>query len=50
MSAAVERFELVWLVVAAVLNSLVSVYYYLRVVTAMRAEGRGECYRTAGKT
>jgi NADH-quinone oxidoreductase subunit N len=30
--AAVERPELVWLVVAAVLNSLVSVYYYLRLV------------------
>jgi NADH-quinone oxidoreductase subunit N len=40
--AAVERPELVWLVVAAVLNSLVSVYYYLRVVTAMYfREGQG---------
>jgi NADH-quinone oxidoreductase subunit N len=33
--AAVERPELVWLVVAAVLNSVVSVYYYLRIVVAM---------------
>ena len=40
--AAVERPELVWLVVAAVLNSLVSVYYYLRIVTAMYfREGQG---------
>jgi NADH-quinone oxidoreductase subunit N len=40
--AAVERPELVWLVVAAVLNSVVSVYYYLRVVTAMYfREGQG---------
>jgi NADH-quinone oxidoreductase subunit N len=32
----------VWLVVAAVLNSLASVYYYLRVVTAMYfREGQG---------
>ena len=31
-----------WLVVAAVLNSLESVYYYLRVVTAMYfREGQG---------
>ena len=31
-----------WLVVAAVLNSVVSVYYYLRVVTAMYfREGQG---------
>jgi NADH-quinone oxidoreductase subunit N len=27
--------DLAWLVVAAVLNSLVSVYYYLRIVVAM---------------
>jgi NADH-quinone oxidoreductase subunit N len=33
--AAVERPELMWLVVAAVLNSVVSVYYYLRIVVAM---------------
>jgi NADH-quinone oxidoreductase subunit N len=33
--AAVERPELIWLVVAAVLLSVVSVYYYLRVVVAM---------------
>ena len=33
--AAVERPELIWLVVAAVLNSVVSVYYYLRIVVAM---------------
>jgi len=32
---AVERPELVWLVVAGVLNSVISVYYYLRVVVAM---------------
>lgn len=41
--AAVERPELVWLVVAAVLNSLVSVYYYLRIVMAMYfREGGGQ--------
>jgi NADH-quinone oxidoreductase subunit N len=33
--SAVERPELIWLVVAAVLNSVVSVYYYLRIVVAM---------------
>ena len=33
--SAVERPELMWLVVAAVLNSVVSVYYYLRIVVAM---------------
>ena len=33
--AAVQSPDLVWLVVAAVLNSLVSVYYYLRIVVAM---------------
>ncbi len=33
--AALEKPQLVWLVVIAVLNSVVSVYYYLRVVTAM---------------
>jgi NADH-quinone oxidoreductase subunit N len=33
--AAVDRPELVWLVVAAMLNSVVSVYYYLRIVVAM---------------
>jgi NADH-quinone oxidoreductase subunit N len=33
--AAVERPELIWLVVAAVLLSVVSVYYYLRIVVAM---------------
>ena len=33
--AAMQSPDLVWLVVAAVLNSLVSVYYYLRVVVAM---------------
>ena len=33
--AAVVRPELIWLVVAAVLNSVVSVYYYLRIVVAM---------------
>ncbi|HXU70127.1 MAG TPA: NADH-quinone oxidoreductase subunit N [Polyangia bacterium] len=40
--AALEKPALVWLVVIAVLNSVVSVYYYLRVVTAMyfREAGR----------
>jgi NADH-quinone oxidoreductase subunit N len=33
--AALEKPTLVWLVVIAVLNSVVSVYYYLRVVTTM---------------
>jgi NADH-quinone oxidoreductase subunit N len=33
--AAMQSPELVWLVVAAVLNSLVSVTYYLRIVVAM---------------
>jgi NADH-quinone oxidoreductase subunit N len=40
--AAVERPELVWLVVAAVLNSVVSVYYYLRIVVAMYFRERAE--------
>ena len=49
--AAVERPELVWLVVAAVLNSLVSVYYYLRVVTAMYfREGQAERRTAPGRT
>jgi NADH-quinone oxidoreductase subunit N len=40
--AALEKPTLVWLVIIAVLNSVVSVYYYLRVVTAMyfREAGR----------
>ena len=40
--AALEKPALVWLVVIAVLNSVVSVFYYLRVVTAMyfREAGR----------
>jgi NADH-quinone oxidoreductase subunit N len=40
--AALEKPSLVWLVVIAVLNSVASVYYYLRVVTAMyfREAGR----------
>jgi NADH-quinone oxidoreductase subunit N len=40
--AALEKPTLVWLVVIAVLNSVVSVFYYLRVVTAMyfREAGR----------
>jgi NADH-quinone oxidoreductase subunit N len=40
--AALAKPSLVWLVVIAVLNSVVSVYYYLRVVTAMyfREAGR----------
>jgi NADH-quinone oxidoreductase subunit N len=33
--AVLERPELTWLVIVAVLNSVVSVYYYLRVITAM---------------
>ena len=33
--AALEKPTLIWLVIIAVLNSVVSVYYYLRVVTAM---------------
>jgi NADH-quinone oxidoreductase subunit N len=33
--AAIQSPDLVWLVVAAVINSVVSVYYYLRVVVAM---------------
>jgi NADH-quinone oxidoreductase subunit N len=40
--AAVERPELVWLVVAAVLNSVVSVYYYLRIVVAMYFRERAD--------
>jgi NADH-quinone oxidoreductase subunit N len=40
--SAVERPELIWLVVAAVLNSVVSVYYYLRIVVAMYFRERGE--------
>jgi NADH-quinone oxidoreductase subunit N len=40
--AAVERPELMWLVVAAVLNSVVSVYYYLRIVVAMYFRERPE--------
>jgi NADH-quinone oxidoreductase subunit N len=40
--AAVERPELVWLVVAAVLLSVVSVYYYLRIVVAMYFRERAE--------
>ncbi len=40
--AALEKPALVWLVVVAVLNSVISVFYYLRVVTAMyfREAGR----------
>jgi NADH-quinone oxidoreductase subunit N len=40
--AAVERSDLIWLVVAAVLNSVVSVYYYLRIVVAMYFRERPE--------
>jgi NADH-quinone oxidoreductase subunit N len=40
--AAVERPELMWLVVAAVLNSVISVYYYLRIVVAMYFRERPE--------
>jgi NADH-quinone oxidoreductase subunit N len=51
--AAVERPQLVWLVVAAVVLSVVSVYYYLRIVVAMyfreRAEpARGYASRATG--
>lgn len=49
--AAVERPELMWLVIAAVLNSVVSVYYYLRIVVAMyfreRADSPGAAYASA---
>jgi len=41
--SAVERPELIWLVVAAVLNSVVSVYYYLRIVVAMYFRERADC-------
>jgi NADH-quinone oxidoreductase subunit N len=45
--AAVERPELIWLVVAAVLNSVISVYYSLRIEVAMyfrdRTEPAGGC-------
>jgi NADH-quinone oxidoreductase subunit N len=44
--AAVERPELVWLVVAAVLNSVVSVYYYLRIVVAMYFRERPEEFKS----
>ena len=40
--AAAERPELTWLVVAAVLNSVVSVYYYLRIVVAMYFRDRAD--------
>lgn len=40
--AAVERPELIWLVVAAVINSVISVYYYLRIVVAMYFRDRPE--------
>jgi NADH-quinone oxidoreductase subunit N len=40
--AAVERPDLIWLVVAAVLNSVISVYYYLRIVIAMYFRERPE--------
>jgi NADH-quinone oxidoreductase subunit N len=33
--AAMQNEQLLWLVVVAVLNSVVSVYYYLRIVMAM---------------
>jgi NADH-quinone oxidoreductase subunit N len=44
--AAVERPELIWLVVAAVLNSVVSVYYYLRIVVAMYFRERPEEFKS----
>jgi NADH-quinone oxidoreductase subunit N len=43
--AAMESPQLYWLVVVAVLNSVVSVYYYLRVVVAMYMQPEAE---TAG--
>jgi len=42
--SAVERPELIWLVVAAVLNSVVSVYYYLRIVVAMYFRERADSH------
>ena len=49
--AAVERPELVWLVVAAVLNSVVSVYYCLCVVTpCTSAKGRAGRPTARGRT
>jgi NADH-quinone oxidoreductase subunit N len=44
--AAVERPELIWLVVAAVLNSVISVYYYLRIVVAMYFRDRPEEFKS----
>ena len=44
--SAVERPELIWLVVAAVLNSVISVYYYLRIVVAMYFRERAEEFRS----
>jgi NADH-quinone oxidoreductase subunit N len=43
-SAAMKRPELLWLVIAGVLNSVVSVYYYLRVTVSLymkESEGEG---------
>jgi NADH-quinone oxidoreductase subunit N len=42
--SAVEQPELIWLVVAAVLNSVVSVYYYLRIVVAMYFRDRADSH------
>jgi NADH-quinone oxidoreductase subunit N len=44
--AAVERPELIWLVVAAVVNSVISVYYYLRIVVAMYFRDRPEEFKS----
>lgn len=44
--SAVERPELIWLVVAAVVNSVVSVYFYLRIVVAMYFRERAEEFRS----
>jgi len=45
--AAVDRPELLWLVIAGVLNSVVSVYYYLRIVVAMYFRDRpGEGFKS----
>jgi NADH:ubiquinone oxidoreductase subunit 2 (subunit N) len=42
LRAAVERPELVWLMVAAVLNSVISVYFHLRILVAKYFRDRAE--------
>jgi NADH-quinone oxidoreductase subunit N len=44
--SAVERPELMWLVVAAVINSVISVYDYLRIVVAMYFRERVEEFKS----